>query len=314
MQEMRLSGLLLVAVLTILATAHLALAAETTVSTAASVAIPGRTATRVTGSTQVAVVAALDAGGDAAVANRALQAANAALMASPTYTAVPAATVARGLGTMKLGWPLTTINYQTIGKSLKAPLAMTIVVNQGPQADAGSNYTAVAELYDTKTGGLIGHGQGSFTARPVEGAADANLWQSAVDGAVAAAIASFDQAPVLSGIVVSRPAAYQARLSLGTIRGLRNGARIEYLSNGQPIAHGTVIDVGDAEALATIVPEAALPGIMVNTRFRTISNPSAAQAGLTTVQREEQEWNRFERSFALSALAAALLYYTVIRD
>lgn len=314
-QHLRFSGILLLSLLALLAMARLAHAADTTVASgAAAVAIPGRAAVRVTGTTPVAVVAALDAGGDAAVANRALQAANTALMASPTYTAVPAGNVSRSLGSMKLGWPLTMADYQAIGKSVKAPYAMTVVVNAGPREATQTNYTAVAELYDTKTGGLVGHGQGQAMLTPAEGTAAADLWQSAVDEAVSNAIASLDQAPTLTGVVVSRPAAYRARLSLGTIRGLRNGARVEYLSNGQPIAHGTVIDVGDAEALATIVPESAVPGINLNTQFRTVSVPSAAKAGLTSAQRDEQEWNRFERNFALSALAAALLYYTVIRD
>jgi hypothetical protein len=130
----------------------------------------------------------------------------------------------------------------------------------------------------------------------------------AVDGAVLRAVAEMNEPAQLTGIVVSLPAQHMARLSLGEMNGLRNGSRVEYLVRGTPIAYGTVVDVGQGEAVATVAPERAFPFIEINSDWRTASIPSAGAAGLTRDQIDAREWKRFERDFGISAAIAGVAY------
>jgi hypothetical protein len=138
----------------------------------------------------------------------------------------------------------------------------------------------------------------------------------AVDGAVLHAVAEMNEPAQLTGIVVSLPAQHMARLSLGEMHGLRNGARVEYLVRGTPIAWGTVVDVGKGEAVATVAPERAYPFIEVNSEWRTASIPALGAAGLTRDQIDTREWKKFERDFGIAAAIAGVAYliYTGISD
>jgi hypothetical protein len=60
---------------------------------------------------------------------------------------------------------------------------------------------------------------------------------------------------------------------------LRNGARLEYLVNGQPVAYGTVTNAGLGEAVATVAPESAFPNVYVNMEVRNVSNPCRRAPG-----------------------------------
>jgi hypothetical protein len=134
----------------------------------------------------------------------------------------------------------------------------------------------------------------------------------AVDGAVLHAVAEMNEPAQLTGIVVSLPAQHMARLSIGEMNGLRNGARIEYLVRGTPVAYGTVVDLGKGEAIATVAPERSFPFIEVNSNWRTASIPALGAAGLSRDQIDAREWKRFERDFGFSAAiaGAAYLIYT----
>lgn len=287
----------------------------------------------------IAVVAATDTGGNLDMARRALVAANATLASRPGFFLMAPGNVARALSALPgARGGLEAIDHQAIGKALKAARTLTIAVTSGPQSPASANFGAVAELYDTKTGGLIGRGQGSFTATPDNMAPGDNapapntpanaggaaagttndtppspedLQKRALTGAVADAILALDQTAQFNGIVIAKPTiagSYMARLSLGEYHGLRKGARIEYLENGQTIAYGTVIDLGAAEAVATIAPETAVTNIYVNSAFRTASNPIASRAGKTQAQIDDQEFRRFERQFGTSLAIAGVAY------
>lgn len=260
----------------------------------------------------VAVIAATDTGGNLDAARRALMAANSATMRWPNFVAISPSAVANALSRVDARGVLYAADYQAIAKRLKADRLMTITLMPGPQTDGSSNYTAVAELYDGKSGGLVGRGEAPFTATadnaPAAGAA-ADLHQRAIDSAVAAAIVALNEPAALHGVVVTVPAAYQARLSVGERNGLRNGARVEYLANGQPIAYGTVISVDEFTAVATVASEAANPSILINTEFRTVTNPPVNRAGDTVAQTEEKDWKKFERNFAIAAIPALAYQY-----
>ncbi|MBV9469691.1 MAG: hypothetical protein JO316_15965 [Abitibacteriaceae bacterium] len=266
----------------------------------------------------VAVIAATDSSGDVDMARRALVAANNAITHWPGYTAISPNAVASTLSRLNIHGELVGPDYMNIGKKLKAQRLLTITLMPGQLGDNSANYTAVAEMYDSNSGGIVGRGEAPFTATPDTlgtggGPTGSNigdtLRRSAVDNAVAAAIQAIDDPAPLHGVVVSLPDAYQARISLGERNGIRNGARIEYLINGQPIAYGTVVDVGTGEALATIAAEAAAPAVMLNTEFRTVSNPSLARAGLTSRQVEDKAWRKYERDFVIGAIPALAYQY-----
>jgi hypothetical protein len=136
----------------------------------------------------------------------------------------------------------------------------------------------------------------------------------AVDGAILNAVAQMNEPAQLNGIVVSLPAQHMARLSLGDMHGLRNGARIEYLVRGTPIAYGTVIDVGKGESLATVAGERAFPFIEVNSEWRTSGIPAIGVAGRTRDQIDEREWKRFERDFGVAGFAVGVAYLLFLNN
>ena len=112
----------------------------------------------------------------------------------------------------------------------------------------------------------------------------------------------------LHGVVISRPGANAARISLGARNSLRVGARIEYLNKGLQFATGTVNSLDGAVALATIQPEAADHYVNINTDVRVLENPSK-NLGPTQEELDNKEWRHFERDFALSTALAVGLYY-----
>lgn len=112
----------------------------------------------------------------------------------------------------------------------------------------------------------------------------------------------------MHGVVVSRPGASAARLSLGSRNTLRVGARVEYLHNGLQFATGRVNSLNFADAVATIEPEAADHYVGINTDFRVLENP-AYNLGPTEDEIQDKEWRRFERNFVISAAIATGLYY-----
>jgi hypothetical protein len=112
----------------------------------------------------------------------------------------------------------------------------------------------------------------------------------------------------MRGVVVSRPGASAARISLGSRNTLRVGARIEYLRNGLQFATGRVNSLNFADAVATVEPEAAEHYVGINTDIRVLENP-AYNLGPTEDEIQEKEWRRFERDFVISAVIATGLYY-----
>lgn len=133
----------------------------------------------------------------------------------------------------------------------------------------------------------------------------------ALGGAVFRAVQELNRPISLSGRVISIPGAYQARVSLSELKGLRNGARIEFLEGGQPVAYGTVSSVGSGEALVTVAPEYAFPSVYVNMKVRNVNNPTIVRAGMTDDQRDEKEFRRFETEFGIDLAVAGLLYLAV---
>ena len=289
----------------------------------------------------VVVVSATDTGGSADNARRAWMAANLALAQSPGYSPVAAgdyaptshANAASGLNRVNWHWPFVARDYQDIGKSLHVSRALSVAITPGAQTDQSSTVTAVADLYDTTSGALIGHGQATATATGagtttattnttaalvtgtppgVTPPLAATLPQRAIDSAVQAAVVALGQPAMLHGVVISRPDGYLARLSLGTLSGLRNGATIEYRADGIPVAYGTVIEIAPSDAVATIAPETAVPAITLNTEFQTLNNPSADRAGPDLVTLDDREFRNFERDFAIGLVASAAVYYLAV--
>ena len=271
---------------------------------------------------RTAVVSATDTSGDAAIANAALIAANVALNRVPGYVAIPSTEVARAFSKVGISDRLESADISEIGKRTKAKRAMMVTVTPGDANDTSAAYSAVVEMFDAQTGGLIGRGEGTFTATADAVVADtptpapANsgtaaeaLPTRALSGAFYQAINELNKPASFRGIVVSLPGAYQSRISLGERAGIRNGARIEYLRNGETIGYGSVFDVGSAESVATIAPEASAPQIGVNTEVRTISNPVAGRAGKNAREMDDAEFSRFEREFGISAAIAGIVYY-----
>ncbi len=258
----------------------------------------------------VAVVAAIDTTGNADNAKAALSAANAALNGTPGFTPLPgaeypalgSAATAKGMAGIDWCWPFTATDYQKIGKQMKVARAMTISVTP---AAGGASFDAIAELFDTKTGGLVGRGAAST---PTSAAADTSL-QSAVQ----AAVNSLGRTANFAGAVISRPNGYLTRISLGENSGVRGGARVEYLREGQTIAYGTVIDLGYGESVATFAPETAFNEISINTAVRVVNNPSAGRALPTSRQLDDRDFKQFENSFAISTAAALAVYYIFIK-
>jgi hypothetical protein len=300
--------------------------------------VPGRAAGKnVPRGLKAGVVAATDTSGNLEMATRALAIANAALTRLPGYIVVPPRDVAGSLSKSNIRWPFTTTDYQTLRRNLKIDRALAVAVTPGTINDTSAAYSAVVELYDTNTGGLVGRGEGNSTISPppttadaapatdgttvvltppADGttvvatppAADTDWHLRAVDAAVINAIEVMNQPATVDGIVVARPDGYLARLSMGELQGVRTGTRIEYLFNGAPVAYGTIIDLGRGESVATIAPEAAAPHIFNNMPVRTATIPALGLAGPTAVQLEESEWRKFERDFGVTAAIAGAAY------
>lgn len=251
----------------------------------------------------VIVAAAIDTSGNADNARKALGAANAALSATPGYTPAGAKAYAAIAGASikdaTWAWPFTATDYQKIGKAAGAGNALTVAVT--PAADG--SFSSVAELYDTKSGGIVGYGRGSAAAG-----------DGALETSVGAAVVALGETATIPGIIVAKPNGGLTRLSLGTLSGARGGARIEYLGeNGDPIGVGTIIEIAAGESLATVAPETAYPGLFVNQRVRLVTNPSAERALPTLAQLQDKEYKTFERNFAVSLAIAGAVYYIATR-
>ena len=117
----------------------------------------------------------------------------------------------------------------------------------------------------------------------------------------------------LRGIVITRPGAKVARISLGENSTLRVGARVEYLRNGLQIATGRVVELNRGDALVSIEPEAADHYVNVNTEVRIIENP-AKNLGSTEAEKANREYSKFEKEFAISAAIAGAVYYVWIKE
>jgi len=273
---------------------------------------------------KTAVVSATDTDGNLQHAKRALMAANVALGRTPGYALMPVMDVANFLKERKLSYPFNIPDYQQLDKKGKIKRALMVTLNAGAVGADSANHTALIEMFDTATGGLVGRGEGAFTATPANTATDApaadaaampstdEMELRAIDGAIFAAVDDMMQPAQLNGVVVTRPQGYQVRLSLGEIGGLRNGSQIEYLgAGGQAVAYGTVINLGRGEALATVAPERAYPQIYINMPFRTVSIPSAGRAGPSQTQLDDREWDKFERDFGTIGVIAAGVYLLV---
>ena len=246
------------------------------------------------------VAAAIDTSGDAATAKLALGYANAALTATPGYSPMApsdyaplSAKLAKDALKTDWGWPFTATDYQKIGKLSKAPNAMTITVSP-----VAGGYDAVAEMYDTKRGALVGYGKASASG------------DGALQNAIADAVTQLGVTATLDGIIISKPNGYLARLSLGTISGGRGGARVEYLDGaGNPIAFGTIFDIAPGESLATVAPETAYSRLVINGKVRLVNNPTAKRALPDFTKLGDQEFKSFESQFGVSLAAAAAVYF-----
>lgn len=252
----------------------------------------------------VIVAAAIDTSGNADNARKALRAANAALGMTPGYSPAPAksyeALAGASLKDADWAFPFTATDIQKIGKVSKAAKAMTISVT--PATDG--TFSAVAEMMDTKHGGLTGRGTGI-----------SNAPEGALELAVRSAVVALGETARIPGIVISRPDGYTARLSVGTLTGARGGARVEYLgAEGEPIAFGTIIDIAAGEALATFAPETAVNDIYVNQRVRLVNNPTERRALPTISELHEKDFRSFERNFGFSLALAGAVYYLAARN
>lgn len=290
----------------------------------ATVTVPSTTVLKNQG-LKTAIVAATDTSGDIDVALRALKAAHIALQHSPGYDVLPADKVASTLQNSGIRWPFAPRQFEEVRKKLggskrnakHAERALAVSVTPGDGTSA--TYSAVVELYDFATGGLVGRGESTFTA-PIEPASanseneeESDRGFAAVDGAIFRAIEQMNAPASIEGVVVSLPTPYQTRLSKGALHGLRPGARIEYIRDNQPVAYGTAIEVSSVWALATIAPENALSEVVLNGKFRLASNPPAGLAGETVHDLNDKKWKKYERESGLAAGLAALGYLLFIR-
>lgn len=299
---------LLTSLLPILAMPSLAHAQTVVTSTGSAVAIPAN-ASRV--GTPVVIAAVVDTTGNAETAKKALALAGRAISETPGYAPIAASEYAAlsqkaakvGIGATDWSWPFTGSDYQKIGKATKAPSALTLQVSPD-----GAAYSVVAEMYDTKIGALTGYGKGASLAN--------SQGDDALSSAVTSAVMALSKTAVLNGIVISKPSAgglYVTRLSLGTLSGARAGSRVEYLDdNGDTIGFGTLFDIAAGEGVASVAPETAYPSILVNGRVRLVNNPVKKRALPTSAELQNKEFDDFSKSFALSAVAAAAVYYLVI--
>ncbi len=301
----------------------------------------------VTPDLRTAVVGATELSGNVDLAKRGMAAAMAAISVLPGYTDI----APRELATAMQGFKkdaLRAPEYQALKKSVRADRVLSITLEAGENNDNLSTYSAVAELFDTTTGGLAGRGEGSYTATPNNAnparvpestlpasnvargntvdAPTGTLQERAVDGAIARAVFALNDPLITRGVVLHTivpeqikskkstvAAPYYARISLGEMAGARNGASVEYYSpQGQRLAFGTIVDIGPGEALATIAPENAFPNIHTNYEVRMTDNPPLGRAGRTSAQSYESDWRSFETQFGISlgvALATSLIFF-----
>lgn len=326
--------------------------------------MPG--ATRVAHGLSVAVISATSTSGSEDDAQRAMVAANAAFAITRGFVPVPTSVVTtalRGLSgdtldtrnvqdqrmiaSKEAGYgeqatqsdariPIDTLDLRMLSKRLKkVGHAASVFVTAGDNTDTRANYSAVVEVYDLKTGGVVNRGEGTFTANVDAEAAGAqkNTNTSIIDGVANTAVAKGEQLALralggavfravqelnrpleLRGAVVSLPQPYQARLSLSSYKGLRNGARIQYLENGVPVAYGTIVSVGAGEALATIAPENALPGIYPNMEVRNVSNPALGRYAKNTEELDDEAFRKFERDFGIGLAVLGIAYLAFKND
>ncbi len=112
---------------------------------------------------KTAVVAATDAGGDEEIALRALRAANIALGRERGYIIVAPNRVAKALQENGTRWPFLPRDYPNIKKKLdKADRVLAVTVS--PVSGANATYSALVEMYDLNNRGLVGRGEGTYTA------------------------------------------------------------------------------------------------------------------------------------------------------
>ncbi|MEO6908113.1 MAG: hypothetical protein ABI210_09515 [Abditibacteriaceae bacterium] len=257
---------------------------------------------------KVAVVAASDVSGNKDTALRALQAANIGLERQPGYIVVDPQDVAKSLQSANLHWPFAPKQYPGIRKKLDgADRVLSISVS--PQPGSNAAYNAVAELYDTQTGGIVGRGQSLYTVfSSAPDAKNTDPQMRAVDGAVLEAIADMSKPAVLNGVVLNHQDDYRVRISMGSYNGLRNGSRIEYVADGKAFAYGTVISLGTGDSIATVAPESAYGQVQANTQFRTADIPPAGLMGLSEAEISKKEFDKFSKQFAFGAALATVAY------
>ncbi len=229
--------------------------------------------------------------------------------------------------------PLDAQDFRALAKSLKAERLITVYITPGDSSDTSATFSALVESYDTN-GALVGRGEGTYTAvldaaatnvatpgitsRGIDAIKDGvtqpaatttpDLATRALGGAVFRAVQELNRPIQLRGVVISLSGPYQARISLSENKGLRNGARIEFLDGETPVAYGTVFSVSAGEALASVAPEAAFPQVYVNMHVRNVNNPTLVRAGKTDQQLDEREYKKFETEFAIDLAAAGLIY------
>ncbi len=297
---------------------------------------PGKSA-YVTPDLRTAIVGATESSGDIDMAKRGMAAALAAMSVLPGYTDIAPREVADAMKNFKKD-TLRVPEYQALKKLVKADRVLSITLTPGENSDGASTYSAIAELFDTTTGGLAGRGEATYTATPDNAnparvpestlpaanvargkamdAVEGTLQERAVDGAIARAVFALNDPLITRGIVLhtivpeqvknkKKPGAvaapFYARISLGEMSGARNGAPVEYYSpQGQRLAFGTIVDIGPGEARATIAPENAFPSIHTNYEVRMTDNPPLSRAGRTSSYDAEREWKDFENKFGVS--------------
>ena len=324
--------------------------------------MPG--ATRVAHGLRVAVISATSTSGSEEDAQRAMVAANAAFAITRGFVPVPTSVVTtalrglsgatldtrnvpdqRSIASSKVGYgeqesqsdvriPIDTLDLRMLSKRLKnVGHAASVFVTAGDNTDTRANYSAVVEVYDLKTGGVINRGEGTFTANVdaeaaaaqkntntpiIDGVANTTVAKGeqlalrALGGAVFRAVQELNRPLELRGAVVSLPEPYKARISLSSYKGLRNGARIQYLENGLPVAYGTIVSVGAGEALATIAPENALPGIYANMEVRNVSNPALGRYAKNTEELDDEAFRKFERDFGIGLAILGVAYLATV--
>ncbi len=292
---------------------------------------------------RVALVGATETAGNVDLARRGLAAAYAAISVMPGYANIAPSEVAAAMRTTTIKRDAVRVpEYEALKTKIKADRTLSVTLRPGDATGTSVSYTAIAELVDTTTGGIVGRGEGSFTAteggqdvattplrdgnnsltpsaalaRDVRVRRDVSVAERAVDGAVARAVFDLNRPISVRGVVLNKiarsdvkGAPYYARVSLGELSGVRVGTPVEYLSpQGQSLGFGTIVDMAPGESLATVAPEAAYGNLFVNCEVRNIDNPPLARAGRSAYAKDEREWSRYEKSFAIALAVAGAAY------